>query len=109
MDDEKITAERLRQRLEQGDRLLLLDVRDPEKYAQGSLTHPRASAENWPYVEMIDENGKAGERLAAIPPGAEIVTVCTTGNKAGKAAAYLRGLGYSAVSLDGGLTKYNES
>lgn len=47
--------------------------------------------------------------LDQIPVGAEIVTVCTTGNKAQKAATFLNEMGYSAVSLNGGLSAWKDS
>lgn len=111
MENNKITVENLRTKLERGENVLLLDVRDPEKFENGSLIHPKASTENIPYVAMIDEDGneKIQQRLDSIPADTEIVTVCTTGNKASKAAAYLREQGFSAVSLEGGLTAWREN
>ncbi|MCG5253971.1 rhodanese-like domain-containing protein [Brevibacillus agri] len=39
---------------------------------------------------------------------AQVITVCTSGNKAQKAAALLREHGYEAKALLGGLTAWNE-
>lgn len=103
-----ITTEQLKRKLEQGANVYILDVRDPEKYQAGSLEYNGVKVENIPYVTMIAHEQSANYDLARIPIGAEIVTVCTTGNKAQKAAELLREKGYSTVSLQGGLTAWIE-
>ncbi|WNQ11930.1 rhodanese-like domain-containing protein [Paenibacillus aurantius] len=104
-----VTPHALRERLAQGEELFFLDVRDPDKYAAGSFTHESGRAVNFPYAVMQEE---AAARTGAeswedkLPRKGRIVTVCTTGGKAGKAAALLRSKGFDAVSLEGGLTAW---
>ncbi|WJH36597.1 rhodanese-like domain-containing protein [Paenibacillus sp. CC-CFT747] len=99
-----VTPHALRERLAQGEELFFLDVRDPAKYAAGSFTHESGRAINLPYAVMQEE---ADARTGAVswedklPRKGGIVTVCTTGGKAGKAAALLRSKGFDAVSLEG--------
>lgn len=106
MKNRMITTEQLRKKLDQGADIYILDVRDEEKYQAGSLEYNGVEVNNIPYVIMIADEQDANSDFAQIPVGAEIITVCTTGNKAQKAAAFLRDRGYSAVSLQGGVTAW---
>lgn len=108
MENQIITAEQLRKKLGHSANIFILDVRDEEKYQAGSLTYKGIVARNIPYVRLIADIQDTASDLAHIPEGAEIVTICTTGNKARKAAAFLCENGYSAVSLQGGLTAWRE-
>lgn len=106
MEKQTITAEQLRKKLDQSSNIFILDVRDEEKYQAGSLVYKGIVARNIPYVRMTADTQDTASDFAQIPAGAEIVTICTTGNKARKAAAFLCEKGYSAVSLQGGLTAW---
>lgn len=108
MERKTITVERLLEKIEHGDSLFILDVRDKDKYQTGSLTHDWLETKNIPYAAMIDEEGNVKDLLDQLPDGIDIVTVCTTGNKAHKAAVVLSEKGYSAASLEGGLTAWKE-
>ncbi len=107
MDHHTITPEQLKRKIEQGDKVYILDVRDLEKYQAGTFNHTGVVAGNIPYVRMIEESGE-GKVLESLPDGTEIVTVCTSGNKARKAASLLRDRGYKASTLQGGLTAWAE-
>jgi rhodanese-related sulfurtransferase len=108
MEQATITAENLLKKLKQGEPVFVLDVRDEDKYRMGSLEAEGVRPVNIPYVAMKSEAEHVTEQVSHLPKGTEIVTVCTTGNKARKAAELLREKGYSAVSLEGGLTAWKE-
>lgn len=108
MEEKKISKDQLIEKLEMGVNLYIVDVRDPEKYEAGSLEYKGVMVENIPYATMITDDHSESIALNQIPKGAEIVTICTSGNKAQKAAALLSEKGYSATSLQGGLTAWRE-
>lgn len=108
MDRRVVTADSLQKKILAGDPVLILDVRDAEKYRAGSLTAQGVLVKNLPYVAMCNNEAGVQPQLASIPPNCEIVTVCTTGNKAQKAADWLRERGLRAAALDGGLTAWKE-
>jgi rhodanese-related sulfurtransferase len=74
----------------------LLDVRmPPELAAEGRI----AGSVNIPMNELP-------QRLAEIPQGAEVVTVCKSGMRSLNAAGWLRQLGREAASLAGGMDRW---
>lgn len=103
-----ITNDELLSKIKNKEPILILDVRDEEKYQSGTLLLENTENRNIPYVAMIDSEENAAKLLAALPSDTEIVTVCTSGNKAQKAASFLREKGFQAVSLEGGLRAWNE-
>lgn len=108
MNKESITIENLLKQIQTGESVCILDVRDVEKFHTGSLEINDIPVKNIPYVEMKQETPGAKEQVADLPDKTQIVTVCTTGNKAHKAATLLRERGYHAVALEGGLTAWRE-
>jgi rhodanese-related sulfurtransferase len=103
-----MTVEELWQRIKNGDSIIVLDVRDEEKYQSGSLRAEGIQLLNIPYVALRDDEKDAWKQVGLLPQSTEIITVCTTGNKAQKAAQLLREKGVAAVSLEGGLTAWND-
>ncbi len=84
-----ITAQELLRRLGKGDRVLLLDVREPEElstrgFVKGSLNIPVA---------------QVPRRIGELPKDLNypIVTVCESGARSSHAALYLRAYGYNEV------------
>lgn len=94
--------------LQQKMPVLLLDVRDVEKFMTGSLSSEHAPTLNVPYLLMKERDKPLDEETAKLAQNIQIVTICTTGNKAQKAAALLREHGYTANALEGGLTAWKE-
>jgi rhodanese-related sulfurtransferase len=83
--DAQTVAERL-------DHLQLLDVRDPSEWQVGHID----GAIN------IPEDALA-ERLGELDRERPVVTVCRAGTRSADAAEWLRGQGFRAESLDGGM------
>jgi glyoxylase-like metal-dependent hydrolase (beta-lactamase superfamily II) len=86
---ETIAAEKLKAKLEAGEPVELVDIREPEEFAGWHIHGSR----NLPV-------SRASEGL---PKGRAIVTVCRGGIVSQKAALLLSKLGYDASSLDGGM------
>lgn len=101
-----ITCAQLQEKIQNGKPILLVDVRDEAKYLAGSLQVTGVQTINLPYLQMRDEQGNATQQVSTLPFDTGIITVCTTGNKAQKAALLLREQGLQAVSLEGGLTSW---
>ncbi|MGD8189301.1 rhodanese-like domain-containing protein [Brevibacillus ginsengisoli] len=108
MKSDLITPAELRKKINNKESILVLDVRDEDKYLSGSLHEEGIETLNIPYLLMRDEPDQAAIQLKTLPQNSEIITLCTSGNKAQKAAALLREAGFQAVSLEGGLTSWKQ-
>ncbi len=92
--DEKteITVEQLRARLDNGEKLFVLDVREPREYEIVNL-----GATLIPLSELP-------KRVEELDPSREIVVHCKMGGRSAKAAAFLRQQGFKNVkNLVGGI------
>ena len=93
MSDVEITPVELKQRLDAGDDVLILDVREPNEYQinriQGSTLIPL---------------GEVPRRYQELDPNREIVVHCKMGGRSAKAVDYLRTVGFTKVkNLRGGI------
>jgi sulfur-carrier protein adenylyltransferase/sulfurtransferase len=91
-DTREITAVELKSRLDRSDRLVVLDVREPQEYQinriDGSVLIPL---------------GELGQRYAELDPSVEIVAQCKSGARSARAADFLREKGYRVKNLKGGI------
>jgi rhodanese-related sulfurtransferase len=93
----EIQAEELKQRLDQGDKLFLLDVRDEYEYEISNI-----GGHLIPLPELA-------KRLDELSVDEEIVAVCKHGPRGVKAAEYLRQHGFKKVSnLRGGIHAWSD-
>jgi rhodanese-related sulfurtransferase len=98
----------LEEKLQQGDDMLLVDIREPYEYEamhiRNSINIPRGvleSAADWDYEETVPELVKARER--------EVVLICRSGNRSVLAAKTLQLMGFhKVVSLKTGLRGWND-
>ena len=92
----EIEARSLQEKLKQPGPPLILDVRNPpELAAEGRIE----GSVNIPMNELPS-------RIAELPEGREVVTVCQKGIRSFNAAGWLRQLGRSATSLQGGIDQW---
>ena len=79
------------------DNAVLLDVRTEEEYAAGHIE----GSINLPIGEI--------DRVATLIPdkSVPIYVYCRSGNRSERAAAYLKGNGYTKVNDIGGILSYN--
>ena len=73
------------------DGAFLVDVRDPDEWRAGHIDGAR-------HIPLADLPARLGE----LPPG-ELVVVCRSGARSGRAVAWLNGNGYDALNLEGGM------
>ncbi|MBZ0281053.1 MAG: molybdopterin-synthase adenylyltransferase MoeB [Anaerolineae bacterium] len=105
----EITVRDLKTRLDKGENLLILDVRDPHEWEisalEGSLRIPK------PQIEAAKNDVLAGRKrredtvLAQIPSDREIVVQCRSGKRSADSIKFLREAGYTnpLVNLAGGI------
>jgi len=89
----EISAVELKQRLDRGDKLRIIDVREPNEYQINRI----------PGSELIPL-GDVPRRYAELDPEEEVVVHCKMGGRSAKAADFLRSVGFKHVlNLKGGV------
>jgi rhodanese-related sulfurtransferase len=94
-----IDAMTLRDMLERGERVTVVDVRKGEDHAEWSIPGS-VHVDAYDALHAGDERAMEGLEL---PEGAPVVTVCGRGRSSAVAAEQLRRQGYEALSLGGGM------
>ena len=94
-----IAARTLKEMLERGERMTVVDVRNREQHAEESIPGS-VNFDAYDALHAGDERAMEGlER----PEGALVVTVCNRGHSSAVAAEQLRRQGHEAFSLEGGM------
>jgi sulfur-carrier protein adenylyltransferase/sulfurtransferase len=95
---EEITATELKQRLDRGDDVQIIDVREPDEYETARL-------EGSKLIPLGQVVGRMGE----IDAGRETVVHCKGGVRSAKAIEALRRAGFAGrlVNLKGGITAWS--
>ncbi len=95
-----ITPEEVKQRLESGEKLNLVDVREPaenEEFNIGGMLHPLGMIRNFEVSEL--------EHLK----DQEVILYCRSGNRSGQAAMMLETMGFANVrNLVGGMLSWHD-
>lgn len=94
----QITPQELRQCLEKGEDLVLIDVREDEEVAYGMI--PGAL-----HIPM----GEIPYRTEDIPSDANVIFICRSGARSQRVCEYLQQFGYQATNLSGGMIEWNET
>ena len=97
--DEKteITVEQLKTKLDRGDDLFILDVREPYEYEIVNIGA---------YLIPL---GELPKRIGELDPSKEIVVHCKSGGRSARAAEFLRKNGFKSVkNLVGGIDVWAE-
>jgi rhodanese-related sulfurtransferase len=94
-----IDARTLREMLERGERVTIVDVRKRKDHAEGSIP---GGVNFDAYDALHAGDGRAMEGLE-LPEGTRVVTVCNRGHSSAAAAEQLRRQGHEAYSLEGGM------
>jgi hydroxyacylglutathione hydrolase len=94
-----LSASKLKEKLDSGENMILLDVRSKEEFEEKRMKDARNI-----YVGHLEDC------VEEIPKDDPIVTICETGNRASLAASILRRNGYDNVhNLLGGMSSWSES
>jgi rhodanese-related sulfurtransferase len=94
-----IDARTLRDMLERGEQVTVVDVRKREPYAEDSI----AGSVNFDAYDALHAGDERAMEGLELPDGARVVTVCNRGHSSAVAAEQLRRQGYEAYCLEGGL------
>jgi rhodanese-related sulfurtransferase len=90
-----MTAKEVQQKLEAGEILNIIDVREPTEVEEGhikGITH----------IPL----GELEERIGELDKNTEYIMVCRSGARSGKAKAYLQEHGYKAINMAGGMLSW---
>jgi adenylyltransferase/sulfurtransferase len=97
-DVQELTPEQLKQRLETGEPLTLLDVREEYEWDIANLGS---------YGAELVPLGDLPDRMPTLDPEADIVLYCRSGSRSLGAARHLRAHGFGRVSnLKGGINAW---
>ena len=95
-----ITPTELKERLDRGDDLTIIDVREPHEWSIGNLE---------PYGARLIPLGQLPARMDEIDPTEEIVLQCRSGGRSARALEFLRAHGYERLwNLEGGILAWSD-
>ena len=96
----EMDVKELKNRLDRGDRLTIIDVREPHEWDIGNLG---------PYGARLIPLGQLPDRLEEIDPTEEIVLQCRSGARSGRALEFMREQGYERLwNLKGGILAWSD-
>ncbi|MDQ8735250.1 rhodanese-like domain-containing protein [Paenibacillus sp. LHD-38] len=92
----EMTAAELDIQLKKGKKLNLVDVREPDEWQEGHIKEARSI----PLSELQ-------ERINELQQGEQdIVLICRSGGRSGKACDFLHNQGYKVVNVTGGMLQW---
>lgn len=94
----------LKNKMDSGENLYILDVRTPEEYKSWKISYDKQVE---PSLIPLDKLSSA-EQIRNIPKDREVITVCSHGMRSKMAAEYLSQLGYNVKSIRGGMVAWNK-
>jgi Rhodanese-related sulfurtransferase len=89
----EMTAAELKERLEQGEKLNLIDVREPDEWDAGHIKEARS-------IPLSEFQARAGE--VHLEEG-EVVFICRSGARSGKVCEFLTLQGFDVVNVSDGM------
>ena len=99
MAQRNIDVRTLRDMLERGEQVTVVDVRKGEDHAEDSIP----GSVNFDAYDALNAGDERAMEELQLPDGARVVTVCNRGRSSAVAAEQLRQLGHEAFSLEGGM------
>jgi rhodanese-related sulfurtransferase len=101
---QNIDARTLKDMLERGERVTVVDVRKQEAHAQESIP----GSVNFDAYEALHAGDERAMEGLELPEGTRVVTVCNRGHSSAVAAQQLRRQGHEAYCLEGGLEAWKD-
>lgn len=97
---QQIAPRTLKSRLDQGDALVILDVREPQEWEISNLNQ---------YGALLIAKGRVLDQIDQLDPSQEIVVVCRTGVRSTAIIQALAPRGFDKLwNLDGGINRWAE-
>ncbi len=103
MDYKTIDTKTLREMLERGEPVTVLDVRTGEERAEWSIP----GSVHFDAYEALKAGDEHAMEAVKLPDGAPVVTVCGAGKSSAVATEQLRERGYEALTLEGGMKSWS--
>ncbi|GGD67594.1 rhodanese-like domain-containing protein [Paenibacillus nasutitermitis] len=92
----EITASELETRLREGEKLSVIDVREPDEWESGHI----AEAVSIPLSQFVERVGELSDFEEPF------YLVCRSGNRSGKACDYLSAQGFEVINMVGGMLSW---
>ncbi|MGO4272409.1 rhodanese-like domain-containing protein [Paenibacillus sp. TAF58] len=93
-----ILPSEIKERLGRGEQLAIVDVREDDEVAAGIIP----GAKHIPLAQIPD-------RLSEIPQVEELILVCRSGNRSGRAISFLEAQGYKGLkNMTGGMLEWED-
>ena len=102
----EIDADKLKEKMDKGEDIFVLDVRTPEEYEAWRMSYDKHA--NTPLIPVDKLFGAQKTIADQIPKDKEIITLCAHGNRSMMAAQLLSQMGYNAKSVRGGMAAWNQ-
>jgi len=99
----KIKPVDLKKKIDDGEDIYILDVRDPQEHKTWKVFYDRY--DDTPLIPV--DSLLSSDSLKNIPKDKEVVTFCARGNRSMSAAQMLSARGYNVKSMEGGLSGWN--
>lgn len=100
-----INAKELHDKIDSGQPVFILDVRNPDDYNDWKIEHKQLRDSNIPYFDFLDDNEEIYEQL---PKDMEIVVVCAKGGSAQMVAEMADERGYHVSYLEEGMLEWSQ-
>ncbi|GGG80006.1 rhodanese-like domain-containing protein [Paenibacillus radicis (ex Gao et al. 2016)] len=91
----EITPEEVEALLNEGKQLNLIDVREIDEWESGHIKE----ASSLPLSELQ-------ERVNELEKDADLIIVCRSGNRSGRACEFLQAQGYKVTNMTGGMLQW---
>jgi glyoxylase-like metal-dependent hydrolase (beta-lactamase superfamily II) len=98
----EISAEELKDRLDRGEQVTLLDTRRPADFETWHITHDNLTAVNIPFTEFLSGDDPADSVPEGVPEG-PLVTCCAKGISSVYVAEFLARAGWEIEALADGM------
>lgn len=102
----EIEAAKLKEKLDKGEDVFILDVRTQEEHDAWSLSYDKY--QNTPVIPIDKLTSSQNLVAKNLPKDKEIVTLCAHGRRSQKAAQMLSKMGYDVKSIKGGMAAWNQ-
>jgi glyoxylase-like metal-dependent hydrolase (beta-lactamase superfamily II)/rhodanese-related sulfurtransferase len=102
----EIEPTELKEKLDKGEDVFIIDVRSPEEHKAWKLSYDKYV--ETPVIPMDQLSSSPNQMTKQIPRDKEIVTVCAHGMRSQAAARMLSKMGYNVKSIKGGMAAWNQ-
>ncbi len=102
----EIEASKLKEKLDKGEDVFILDVRTSEEHEAWQLSYDKYQKTSVIPIDTLV--GSQNSITKQIPKNKEIVTLCAHGHRSQMAAQMLHNLGYNVKSIKGGMAAWNQ-